>query len=145
MKTTNVAIGATASEHIYIATKIKTEVWEERTEIDTSTLECTDMVAVTQMLVHNSEGLYVVANLAIGEKRTYGGKEFREWLASQTLDTMVDYRISFTVVWNKASLHGRGEITHEVSFTRVKRSDVDADKRHTDDGTHMVEDVSLNF
>ena len=145
MKTTNAAIEATTSEHIYIATRVRTEVWEERTEIDTSTHKCADMAAVTQILVHNSEGLYIVANLATGEKRTYGSNEFRAWCMSQTLDNMVNYRITFTVVWDRACLHGRGKITHEVHFTRAKRSEVDTDKKHTDDGTHMVEDVPQDF
>lgn len=118
------AIDATASEHIYIATKVKTEVWDERTEIDISTLECTSMAAISEMFVNNNKHIYVVTNIATGEKRAYGGSEFREWCMSQTLDTMVDYRITFTVAWNRAGLHGRGEITHEVSFTRVKRPDV---------------------
>lgn len=122
MKTANADVEATASAHILIATKVRKEVWETRTEIDTSTLACTDMAAVTQMLVHNSEGRYMVANLATGERCTYDSKDFREWLATQTLETIVDYHISFTVVWNKAGLHGRGEITHEVSFARVKHS-----------------------
>lgn len=139
MKTTNAAIEATTSEHIYIATRVRTEVWEERTELDTSTHKCADMAAVTQILVHNSEGLYVVANLATGEKRTYESAEFRNWLATQTMDAMVDYRISFTVVWDRASLHGRGKITHEVYFTRAKRSD--ADEKHTADGAQTVENV----
>ena len=124
MKTTNTPTEATASEHIYIATKVRTEVWEERKETDISTLECTSMAAVTELFTNNNKLSYIVTNLATGEKRTYGGNEFREWLATQALDDMVDYRITVTVVWDRASLHGRGEITHEVSFTRVKRSDV---------------------
>ena len=115
---------AAASEYIYIATKVRTEVWEERAEHAISTFECNDMAAVTEMFANNSKRIYVVTNIATGEKRTYGDKEFRGWLATQTLDTMVDFRISFTVAWNRSSLHGRGEITHEVSFTRVKRLDV---------------------
>ncbi len=126
MKTTNATIEATASEHIYTATKVRTEAWEERTEIDISTLECTGMAAVTQMFANDNKCVYVVTNLATGEKRTYDSKEFHEWLATQTFDTMVDYRITFTVVWDRASLHGRGEITHEVYFARAMRSDVDA-------------------
>lgn len=136
MKTTNAAIEATTSEHIYIATRVRTEVWEERTEIDTSTHKCADMAAVTQILVHNSEGLYIVANLATGEKRTYDSAEFRNWLATQTMNAMVGYRISFTVLWNRAGLHGRGKITHEVYFTRAN-----ADKKHTADGAQTVEDA----
>ena len=124
MNNTNTAIDATASGHIYIAPKVRTEVWEERTEHDISTFECTGMAAVTEMFANNSKRIYVVTNIATGEKRSYGDKEFREWLATQSLDTMVDYRITFTVAWNRAGLHGRGEITHEVSFTRVKRPDV---------------------
>ena len=127
MKTTNATIEATASERIYIATKVRTEVWEEKTEIDISTLECTDMAAVTEMFANSNERIYVVTNLATGEKRTYGGNEFRKWLATQTLDDMVDYRVTFTVVWDRASLHGRGEITHEVSFACVRRSDVETE------------------
>lgn len=125
MKTTNTALETTASETVCIATKVRTEKWEGRTEMDTSTLECADMAAITSMFANNKERGYVVTNLATGEKRTYDGNEFREWLATQTLDTVVDYRITFTVAWNKASLHGRGEITHEVYFSRVKRSNVD--------------------
>ena len=143
MKTTNTALETTASDTVYIATKVRTETWEGRTEMDTSTLECTGMAAVIGMFAHNNAISYVVKNLATGEKSTYSGNEFREWLATQTLDTVVDYRITFTVAWNRASLHGRGEITHEVYFSRVKRSNVD--KQHTDDSTHMVEDVPLDF
>ena len=39
MKTTNTALETTASETVYIATKVRTETWEGRTEMDTSTLE----------------------------------------------------------------------------------------------------------
>ena len=85
------------------------------------------MAAVIGMFAHNNAISYVVKNLATGEKSTYSGNEFREWLATQTLDTVVDYRITFTVAWNKASLHGRGEITHEVSFACVRRSDVETE------------------
>ena len=145
MKTTNTVIEAIEPEQSYIATKVRTEVWEERTEMDISSFECNDMAAVIGMFAHSNEISYVVKNLATGEKRTCGGKELREWLATQALDTMVDFHISFTVVWDRASLHGRGKITHEVHFTRAKRSEVDTDKKHTDDGTHMVEDVPQDF
>lgn len=118
------AIDTTTSEHILIATKVRTEAWDERTEIDISTLECAGMAAVTEMFANHNERIYAVTNIATGEKRSYGDKEFRKWLATQSLDTMVNYRITFTVAWNSAGLHGRGEITHEVSFTRVKRPDV---------------------
>ena len=122
MKTTNTALETTASETVCIATKVRTEKWEGRTEMDTSTLECVDMAAIISMFANNKERGYVVTNLATGEKRTYDGNELREWLATQSLDTMEDYRIAFAVVWDRASLHGRGEFIHEVSFTRVKRS-----------------------
>ena len=124
MKITNTALETTASETVCIATKVRTEKWEGRTGMDTSTLECVDMAAITSMFANNKERGYVVTNLATGEKRTYDGNELREWLATQSLDTMVTYRIAFAVVWDKASMHGRGEITHEVSFARVNRSDV---------------------
>ena len=140
MKNTNAAIETAASEYIYIATKIKTEAWEERTETNITTFECTDMAAITGMFAGNTKGLYVVTNPATGEKRTYGGKELCEWLAMQTLDTMVDYHIRLTEVWDRACLHGRGKITHEVYFTRAN-----ADKKHTADGANTVEDVPQDF
>ena len=127
MKTTNTALETTASETVCIATKVRTEKWEGRTEMDTSTLECVDMAAITSMFANNKERGYVVTNLATGEKRTYDGNELREWFATQSLDTMVNYRIAFAVVWDKASMHGRGEITHEVSFACVRRSDVETE------------------
>lgn len=145
MKTTNAAIEATASEHIYIATRVRTEVWEERTETGITTFECADMAAVTQMFAHNNEALYVVTNPATGEKWTYSRSEFRKWCMSQTLDNMANYRITVTAVWDRARLHGRGKITHDIYFTRVRRSDVDADEKHTADGTHTVEDVPRDF
>lgn len=141
MKTPNAAVEATASEHIYIATKVRTEVWEERTEMDTSTLECADMAAITTMFTNHNKRCYVVTNIATGEKRVYGDKEFRRWLATQSLDAMVDYRIAFTVAWNRAGLHGRGKITKEVSFARVQRSDTPKGVAH-----NMREiNVDVNF
>ena len=130
MKTTNMnnanaAIENAVSEFIYVATRVRTEVWEERREIAISTLECADIAAVTEMYANNNEKIsYVVKNLATGEELTYGGGAIGEWIATQTLDDMVNYRIAFTMVWDKFYLHGRGVITHEVYFTRVKRSDV---------------------
>ena len=135
-KTTKAVIEAIEAEHSYIATKVRTEVWEERKKKDISTLECTDMAAVTEMFANNNEISYVVTNIATGEKRTYDSAEFRNWLATQTMDAMVGYRISFTVLWNRAGLHGRGKITHEVYFTRAN-----ADKKHTADGAQTVEDA----
>ena len=118
------AVYNTSSETIYIATKVRTEVWGERKETNVSTLVCTDMAAVNEMFANNKGLSYVVTNLATGEKRTFDGNEIREWLATQTLDAMVNYRIAFAVEWDRASLHGRGEITHEVYFTPAMRSDM---------------------
>ena len=105
MKTTKAVIEAIEAEHSYIATKVRTEVWEERKKKDISTLECTDMAAVTEMFANNNEISYVVTNIATGEKCTYAGNEIRKWCMSQTLDNMVNYRITFTVVWDRASIN----------------------------------------
>lgn len=136
MKTTNTALETTASKTICIATKVRTEKWEGRTEKNTSTLECADIAAITSMFADSKERGYVVTNLATGEKRTFDGKEICDWLATQSLDTMVDYRIAFAVVWDKASMHGRGEITHEVSFARVNRSNVLTDAAYNTRGNN---------
>ena len=130
MNNSNAAIEAAASENIYIATKVRTEVWEERTEMDISVFECTGIAAVLEMFTYNNERSYVVNNLITGEERAYDGDAIREWCATQTLDNMTDYRITDTKVWDKVSLLGRGVITHEVYFTYVKRSDVPAEVVH---------------
>lgn len=130
MNNSNAAIEAAASENIYIATKVRTEVWEERTEMDISVFECTSMAAVTEVYAKNSELSYVVKNLATGEKSTYDGYEVRKWCTTQSLDNMVDYCITFTVVCDNVSLLGKGVITHELYFTCVKRSDVPAEVVH---------------
>ena len=129
MKTTNMnnanaAIENAVSEFIYVATRVRTEVWEERIEMDISAFECADMAAITGIFTGNNELVYVVKNLATGEETTYDSDAIREWCMAQTLDSIADYRIACTVVWDRLYLHGRGEITHEVNFTRVKRSDV---------------------
>ncbi|MBQ9167111.1 MAG: hypothetical protein IJX67_01715 [Oscillospiraceae bacterium] len=130
MNNTNTAIEATSSENIYIATRMRTEVWEERREMDISTLECAGMAAVLEMFTYNNERSYVVNNLVTGEERAYDGDAIREWCATQTLDNMADYRITDTTVWDKISLLGKGIITHEVYFTCVKRSDVPEEIEH---------------
>ena len=130
MNNTNTAIEAAASDNIYIATQVRTEVWEERKEIDISVFECTSMAAVAEMYAKNKELSYVVKNLETDEECTYGGSEIREWFATQALDNMVNYRITVTVVWDNVSLLGKGVITHELYFTCVKRSDVPAEVVH---------------
>lgn len=82
------------------------------------------------MYAKNSELSYVVKNLATGEKSTYDGYEVRKWCTTQSLDNMVDYCITFTVVCDNVSLLGKGVITHELYFTCVKRSDVPAEVVH---------------
>ena len=130
MNNTNTAIEAVASENIYIATRVRTEVWEERTEMEISTFECTSVDAVAEMYTKNSELSYVVKNLTTGENHTYDGNGIRKWFATQTLDNMVDYRITVVVVWDNVSLLGKGVITHELYFTRIKRCDVPAEVVH---------------
>jgi hypothetical protein len=80
--------------------------------------------------VNNNELSYVVENLATGEQRTYDGNEICEWCTSQTLDNMVDYRITYTGVWDASLYLGKDVITHEVYFTRVKRCDLPAEVVH---------------
>ena len=133
MKTTNMnntAIETAASEFIYVATQVRTEVWEERTEIDIAALECTDMATINGRFAGNNELVYVVKNLATGEETTCDIDAIREWCMAQTLDSIADYRITVTTVWDRFYLHGRGVITHEVYFTRVKRSDVPEEIEH---------------
>ena len=135
MKTTNMnnanaAIENAVSEFIYVATRVRTEVWEERIEMDISAFECADMAAITGIFTGNNELVYVVKNLATGEETTCDSDAIREWCATQTLDNMTDYRITDTMVWDNVSLLGKGIITHEVYFTCVKRSDVPKEVEH---------------
>ena len=130
MNNTNTTIEATASDIIYIATQVRKEVWEERTEIDIATFECTDMAKINGRFEGNDELVYVVKNLVTGEETTCDINAIRKWCMAQTLDSIADYRITVTTVWDRFYLHGRGVITHEVYFTRVKRSDVPEEIEH---------------
>jgi hypothetical protein len=130
MNNTNTAIETTASENIYIATKVRTEVWEERTEMDVSAFECTSIATLTTMFANSKELDYVVKNPATGEEVTYDGTAICEWCATQTLDNIANYRIAATQVYDIGGVHGKEIISYEVYFTRIKRSDVPAEIEH---------------
>ena len=88
------------------------------------------MATINGRFAGNNELVYVVKNLATGEETTCDIDAIREWCMAQTLDSIADYRITVTTVWDRFYLHGRGVITHEVYFTRVKRSDVPEEIEH---------------
>ena len=111
MNNTNTTIEATASDIIYIATRVRTEIWEERIEMDISAFECTDMAAITGIF-KGSELVYVVNNLATGEETTCDIDAIREWCMAQTLDSIADYRITYTAVWDMHAFYGKGVITN---------------------------------
>ena len=119
MKTTNMnntAIETAASEFIYVATQVRTEVWEERTEIDIAALECTDMATINGRFEGNDELVYVVKNLVTGEETTCDINAIRKWCMAQTLDSIADYRITYTAVWDMHAFYGKGVIrVHSVS------------------------------
>lgn len=124
MNNTNTTNEATASDIIYIATQVRTEVWEERTEIDIATFECADMAKINGRFEGNDELVYVVKNLVTGEETTCDINAIRKWCMAQTLDSITDYRITYTAVWDMHAFYGKGVITNEVFFKRIKRSDV---------------------
>lgn len=129
MNNTNTTIEATASDIIYIATRVRTEIWEERIEMDISAFECTDMAAITGIF-KGSELVYVVNNLATGEETTCDIDAIREWCMARTLDSIADYRITYTMVCDMHAFYGKGIITNEVFFKRIKRSDVPEEIEH---------------
>ena len=66
MNNTNTTIEATASDIIYIATQVRTEVWEERTEIAISAFECTDMATINGRFAANNELVAILMPFANG-------------------------------------------------------------------------------
>lgn len=130
MNNSNAAIEATASENIYIATKVRTEVWEERTEMDISAFECASMATITTMFAKSKELDYVVKNLVTGEKVACDSATICEWCDAQTLDKIADYRIAATEVFDIGGFHGKCTISYDVYFTRVKRSNVPKEIEH---------------
>ena len=135
MKTTNMnntktAIEAVASENIYVATTVRTEVWEERTEMDVSAFEFSSITAVTTMFAKSKRLNYIVKNLATGEEIACDGAAICEWCDAQILDKIVDYRITATELFDMGGFYGKSTISYDVYFTYVKRSDVPKEIEH---------------
>lgn len=130
MNNTNTAIEAAASDNIYVATTVRTEVWEERTEMDVSAFEFSSITAVTTMFAKSKRLNYVVKNLATGEEIACDGAAICEWCDAQILDKIVDYSITATELFDMGGFHGKCTISYDVYFTYVKRSDVPKEIEH---------------
>ena len=127
MKTTNMnntTIEATVSDIIYIATRVNTQKFEERTEIRIWTFECIDIDAIIKNFVHKVRCNYVVKNLLMSEENCYNNDTFEMWCQSKTLAEIANYRIIRTHESGESNCPEKCEVFEELYFTSVSRSEI---------------------